>query len=326
MKYRFVAFTICSLVLGVSAATGTASGQDYPTKPIRLVTAFAGGGDLIVRMIADKMSGALKQPVVVEPIPAASGAQAAGIVARAAPDGYTLLAGSSTTHIVKPLTLKSISYDPVKDFSPVTILYEPTLVLAVKADLGISDVPGLIERSKKTRTLLGATGAGGNSHISMLALNKAGGGALQLVPYKDDGSLVLGLLSGDIDATIVTGSAISRILHDPGNAEKIRVIGLLSDGPRPGFDNVKTVAEQVPGFKELGIFAAIWGPAGLPRDIVARLNAVIRESLQDPTIRDRMLSMGSMVNPGTPEQLGNLVSSELSKVGSLLKQAGIEPE
>lgn len=326
MRYRFIALTVGALVCAVAAPAHKSSAQDYPTKPIRMVTAFAGGGDVIIRMLAEKMSAALKQQVIVEPIPAASGSQAAGIVARAAPDGYTLLAGNSTTHIVKPLTLKGISYDPVKDFSPITMLYEPTLVIAVKADLGITDVAALVERSKKTRTLLGATGAGGNSHLMMLALNKATGSALQVVPYKDDSSLMLGLLSGDIDSTIVIGSAASRVLQDPENAKKIRVIGTFSSGPRPGFDNVRTVAEQVPGFTALPIFAAIWGPAGLPPDMVKRLNAVINEAMQDQVIRDRLTTLGSVLNVGTPEQLGNTVSTELPKVGALLKQAGIEPE
>lgn len=160
----------------------------------------------------------------------------------------------------------------------------------------------------------------------MLALNKATGSAFQLVPYKDDASLMLGLLTGDIDSTIVIGSAASRVLQDPENAKKIRVIGTFSSGARPGFDNVQTVSSQVPGFKELPIFAAIWGPANLPPDMVKRLNAVIHEAFQDQTIRDRLTTLGSVPNLGTPEHLGNVVSTELPKVGALLKQAGIEPE
>lgn len=326
MKRQFAAFTICSLVLAVPAFVSPASAQDYPTKPIRLVTAYTGGGEVIARLIADKLGGVLKQPVVVEPIPAASGVQAAGIVARAAPDGYTLLAGSSTTHVIKPLTLKSIPYDPVKDFSPITLTTDPTLVLAVRADLGIADAAGLVERSKKTRTLVGVTGAGGTAHVSMLALNKASGASLEHVPYKDDGRLVLGLLGGDVDAAITVGSTVASVLQDPANSKKIRVVGVFNSGPRPGFDNVKPVAEQVPGFKELEIFSAVWGPAGLPPAVVARLNKAINEVLQDPAVRERIVSMGNLANPGTPEQLGSLVSNALPRIGALLKQAGIEPE
>lgn len=325
MKHRFIAWTLCSLI-GLSAAVNAASAQDYPTKPIRMVTAYSGGGEAVIRMVAEKLSAILKQPVIVEPIPAAAGVQAAGVVARAAPDGYTLLAANSTTHIIKPLTLKSISYDPVKDFSPITILNEPTLALAVRADLGITDVTGLIERSKKTRTILGAAGFGGTSHVSMLALNKATGAKLEFVPFKDDGSLSLGLLSGDIDAAIGIGTTLSQLLQREDNAKKIRIIGVFNRTERPGFDNVKTVAEQVPGFKELVVFSAFWGPAGLPSNIVARLNAAISEAARDPIVSDRMRAMGSIVNPGTPEQLGNAVSSELANVGALLKEAGIQPE
>lgn len=325
MKHRFIALALGSLV-GLSASMNMAAAQDYPTKPIRMVTAYTGGGEAVIRMVAEKLSTILKQPVIVEPIPAAAGVQAAGIVARAAPDGYTLLAGNSTTHIIKPLTLKSISYDPIKDFSPITILNEPTLALAVKADLGVTDVPGLIERSKKTRTILGAAGFGGTSHISMLALNKGTGSKLEFVPFKDDGSMALGLLSGDIDAAIGIGTTMSQLLQREDNAKKIRIIGVFNRTERPGFDNVKTVAEQVPGFKELVVFSAFFGPAGLPPQIVARLNAAITEAARDPVVSDRMRAMGSIANPGTPEQLSNAISSEMTQIGALLKEAGIQPE
>ena len=325
MKHRFVALTLWSFI-GLSSAMNTASAQDYPTRPIRMVTAYTGGGEAVIRMIAEKLSAILKQPVVVEPIPAAAGVQAAAVVARAAPDGYTLLAANSTTHIIKPLTLKSISYDPIKDFTPISTLNEPTLALAVRADLGITDVSGLIERSKKTRTILGASGFGGTSHVSMLALNKATGGKLEFVPFKDDGSMSLGLLSGDIDAAIGIGTTLSQLLQREDNAKKIRIIGVFNRTERPGFDNVKTVAEQVPGFKELVVFSAFWGPAGLPRDIVERLNAAIGEAARDQIVSDRMRAMGSIANPGTPDQLNSTISAELVKVGGLLKEAGIEPE
>ena len=326
MKHRLVASAICSIVVGFSAPMSTASGQGYPTKPIRMVTAFSGGSEIVIRMIADKMSGVLGQSVVVEPMSAASGVLAAGVVARAAPDGYTLLVGNSTTHVLKPVTLKAVSYDPVKDFSPITNLTVPTFVLGVRADLGIADVPSLLERSKKTRTLLGGNGVGATAHVSMLALNKTGGGSLQFVPYKDDGGSVLALLSGDIEAAITVGSAMTRVLQDEVNAKKIRVIGLFNNGPRPSFENVRTVAEQVPGFRELNSFTGVWGPAGMPPDIVARLNKVIGEVAQEAATRERVITMGSMAVTSTPEQLGNTVRDELPKVRALLKKAGIEPE
>ena len=318
---------LCFFALGLLASATLASAQEYPSKPIRMVVGFAGGGgEAIVRMLAERMSTALKQPIVVEPIPAGSGVQAAGIVARAAPDGYTLLAGNSTSHIIKPLTLKAISYDPIKDFTPIAFLSEPTLVLAVRADLDINDVPAFVERSKKSRTLVGVPGVGSTGHVYMLALNKATGSAFAAVPYKDDSSLMLGLLGGNVDAAIAVGATINRVLQGTENADKIRVVGLFNSGPRPGFEGVRTVAEQIPGFKGLTAFSAFWGPAGLPPNIALRLNGVIGEALQDPTIRDRMLALGAVAISGPPDKLGNTIKEEMPRFGALLKEAGIEPE
>lgn len=327
MKRLFTGLMLCFFALGFAASATPASAQDYPNKPIRLVVGFAGGGgEAIVRMLAEKVSATLKQPIIVEPISAASGVQAAGIVARAAPDGYTLLAGNSVSHIIKPLTLKSISYDPIRDFTPIAFLSVPTLVLAVRADLGISDVPSFLERSKKTRTLVGVPGVGSTGHVYMLALNKAAAGALEAVPYKDDSSLMLGLLGGNIESAIAVGSTINRVLEGTDNASKIRIVGLFNSGPRPGFEGVKTVTEQLQGFRELTAFSAFWGPAGLPQNIALRLNAAITEALQDPIIRDRMLALGAVAMSGPPDKLGNTIKEELPRFGALLKEAGIEPE
>ena len=326
MTFRSGLRKLCLAALSFAVVPAAASAEDYPTKPIRIITSYGGGGEAIARLLGEKIGSTLKQPVVVEPMPAAAGVQAARTVARAAPDGYTLLAGSSITHILKPLTLKAISYDPVRDFTPLTFLYESTTVMAVRADLGITDVPALLERSKNTRTLMGASGVGTMAHVYMVSLNKTTGGALELVPFKDEGSLALNLLGGNVDAAIISGGTISRTLQSADNAQKIRVIGVFSRGPRPGFESVKAVSEQVPGFQTVSVFAALWGPAGMPREIVMRLNAAIREALQDPVIRERMLAMGVIASPGSPEQLDATIRDGLPKVSALLKEAGIEPE
>lgn len=305
----------------VTMACGFA--QEFPSRSIRIVSSVGGGSEIVVRMIAERMSVTLGQPIVVDPQSAAAGVMAANTVVRAPPDGYTLLMGTSNTHIYRPLTLKSILYDPVKDFTPISMLTQPTFVLVVNADLDIHDVPGFIAYARKTgKLLIGTPGVGGTAHTLLLALHSHANFPYTSVPYKDDMAPVMGILAGELQAAVTTGSAAGRQM----SSNRLRAIGVFHDARRPGFEEVKTISEQLPGFRNLSGFGGMFGPAGMPPAVIARLNAAVVEALRYPELREKILMFGSVPWPTTPEETAAVIRDELPRARALLKEANIEPE
>lgn len=302
--------------------TFTTSAFAFPDRPVRIVAAFGGGGEATLRLIADKMAAELGQPVVVEPQPAAAGVVAAQNVKRAAPDGYTILAGTGNALVIRPLLTKTLQYAPLTDFTAISGLTEPTLLLAVRQGLQVTSVRELVELARKNPG--GVTiGTGGNlnvSHLSILQLQKLAGVEFNFIPFTNDAHAKTEMLAGRLDAMV----AVAATLNPP--EERFRVIANFNAGRRTGLEQVPSVGEQMPGYKALPSWNGFFAPAGTPPQVVARLNRAIVAALADPGIRQRLLTNGSVAVPTSPQVAATNHQEAMEQMGKLIRELGIKAD
>jgi tripartite-type tricarboxylate transporter receptor subunit TctC len=310
-------------VLALALYASAASAQTYPSRPLRLIVPFAPGGavDIIGRLMADAMSRSLGQPVVVENRPGAGAAIGAEAVARSAPDGYTLLIGTSSTHGVNSAVNPKLSYDPVKDFSPVVLLATAPWMVVVNPSLPVHNPKELIEYAKAHPGKLNfaSYGRGSSNHLATELLKARAGIDVVHVPYKGSAPALLDLVAGQVNFMLDTYSTSAPLVE----AGKIRLIGVTSEKRVPYAPNVPTVAESVPGYVT-GAFFAIWLPANTPAPIVERLNREFNAALKQDAIKDRLLKLGLQPAGGTPEELGRVVVDEVRTWADLVKQQNLK--
>lgn len=298
------------------AAAPLAQAQAWPTKPVRIIIAFAPGGatDVAVRSVAEPMSQALGQPVVIENRAGASGAVAADAVLRAGADGYTLLATAdvmaSTPHLFK------LSFDPLKDFLPVVQLTLQPVVMAVHPSLGVANLAELVALLKKSPVMSYATsGAGSQQHFTAEWFAQSAGVTLNHVPYKGGGQAITDLLGGQVKL----GSLGSTPVIPHHKAGKLKILA-QSTAKRA------SSLPDVPTYREAGIdleidqWLALFAPAGTPRDAVLRLNAEVGKALAMPNVRERYASAALEPVGGSPEQLGAVLRRDHEKFGRLTKE------
>jgi len=307
----------------VFAATA-ASAQPYPSKPITIVVPFAPGSgtDSITRIIAQYLQSALGQSVIVENKVGASGVLAATYVARAAPDGYTLLMATNSTHSANPHLFKKLDYDPVKDFTPVARLGSYVFMLVVNKDVPANTLPELVAYAKANPGKL--TYASGNTTGIVAGetfKHKAGVDILH-VPYKSTPPAINDVLGGRI-SMIVIDMAPGLEHVRAGNFRALAVTTKQRSALLP----------DLPSFAEAGIegydvtsYAALFAPAGTPKEIVDKLNAAIQKIIADPEAKKRIAVTGFDAFSGPPESLASFVQSELVNWGKLIKDAGIEAQ
>ena len=299
-----------------------AAAQDFPNRPLRLVVTVPPGGaaDFIARLVGGKMSETLGQPVVVENRGGAGGTIAADAVAKAAPDGYTLLQNSITTHGVGPHLYAKLPYDPVKDFAPVTGLALLPLIMAINAELPAKSVDELVRYSKSHALNFASSGNGGAPHMAAELFKSETGASLTHVPYKGSGPAVADLVGGRVQ--IMFDAAPSLIQHVKSG--KLRVLAAASARRNP-------LLPEVPTFAELGypkIAVSLWygllAPAGTPRAVVDRLNRETVKALQTAEVRERLLAQGAEPMPGSPEAFASFMQEESVKWAPIVKQAGVK--
>jgi tripartite-type tricarboxylate transporter receptor subunit TctC len=315
-------FTI--LVLLASLLCAPALAQQYPTKPIRLIVAFAPGGasDLLARMLAQRLSESFGQSVVVDNRPAAGGVIGSEVVAKATPDGYTLLVGSAAAFAITPHLNVKLPYDTVKDFAPVSPYASLTFVLTISPKLPTQSLKELITLAKsKPGTLnLGSAGNGTTTHMVGELFKYTAGIDLAHVPYKGAGPAMVALVSGQIhvlfDAAITTLPQIK--------AGRIRALAVGSPKRSPLFPEVPTMSEAgLPGFNA-GNWFGLFAPAKTPTDIVTRINAEIAKVMGQPDARQDLLRNGAEPLTLNPEAFRGLVASEYERYGKLVKLSGIK--
>lgn len=298
------------------AAAPLALAQAWPTKPVRIVIAFAPGGatDVAVRSIADPVSQAIGQPVVIENRPGASGSVAAEAVIRAGADGYTFLASAdslaSTPHLFK------LAFDPLKDLAPVVQLTLQPVVLAVHPSLGVGSLKELIEALKKApNTSYATSGAGTQQHFTAEWFAKVVGVTLNHVPYKGGGQAITDLVGGQVKL----GSLGSTPVIPHHKAGKLRILAQSNAKRAPSLPEVPTYREQGVDL-EMDQWLAVFAPAGTPREVVARMNAEVVKALAMPAVQARYASAALEPVGGTPEQLGAVLRRDYEKFGRLTKE------
>ncbi|SDC16779.1 Tripartite-type tricarboxylate transporter, receptor component TctC [Cupriavidus sp. YR651] len=306
------------------AATPALAQQGYPDKPIRLVVPFPAGGptDTAARIIGQKMGESLKQTVVIDNRPGASGTIGAEAVAKAAPDGYTLLMLATPT-LLAPHLIARKGYDIFKDFTPIGAAYELPIVMVVNPQSlpDVTDLQQYIARVKAKPGQFNYTSAGNGSfgHLSTELLKSLGHFDVQHVPYKGSAPAMSDLLAGQVP--MMFADMIAALPHI--KAGKLRPIAVGSARRVSFTPEVKTVAEQgFPGFD-----AASWGgllvPAGTPKEVVAKLSAELRAALADPTVQQKMLGAGTVASFMPPDQLATRMRNDYAKWGKVIQDNGI---
>lgn len=311
-------------VLVMSFATATATAQPYPSKPLRIIVPLGvgGGTDAGARVIAERLSLKLGQPVVVENLPGAEGLIGGSAAAKAAPDGYTMIFGSSTTMAAIAALNPSLPFDPVNDFTPVTLALEHSYsTLIVPADSRFRDLKDLIAQSKASPGKFTYGSATSGSRICVELLRSMSGADLTLIPYKTTPQALNDLIGGRIDLVCEpVATAMAQV-----NAGKARTLGMTSEKRIPEFPGVPTAAESgnLPGF-EFSSWVGFFAPANTPKAIVDRLNKEIADVLAQPEMAPRMKALGFDVKSSTPEEFGALQRAAIAKYTQLVKDVGIK--
>ena len=310
---------ICAMFCAVAQAQTV-----YPSKPIRLVVPFppAGATDILSRDLMLRVQARLGQQVVIDNRPGAGGAIGSDMVAKAAPDGYTLLMATTSTHSIGPTLTPRLPYDAVKDFAPVCLVAVSTNLLVVPVTLPANNVKELIALAKAQPGALnfGSSGTGTIVHLSGEMLRSRGGIDIVHVPYKGTQLVIPDLISGRI--TMLFDNIVSA---QPNlKTGKLKAIGISSDRRSPLFPDLPTISESgVPGF-EASTWFGVFAPAGTPKEIVARLNHEIVAALQSAEMRERLANLGADPVGSTPEEMAKTVAAETAKWAKVIKDANVK--
>jgi tripartite-type tricarboxylate transporter receptor subunit TctC len=319
---------LVATVLGAALMTPAldAAAQDYPTKPVRFIVSFPPGGsaDLMARQVALKLGEKFGQSFVIENRAGAGGNIGLDVVAKSAPDGYTIGVGAAGALAVNISLYKTMPFDPVKDFAPVSLLAEIPFVLAVNPSVEAKTVADFVNLAKAKPGAL-SIGHGGNGtamHLSSQLLNSMAGVSIDLVPYKGSAPAATDTMAGHVPAAMLDiQSAVNFI-----QGKRLTALAVTSTKRVEALPDVPTFAEAgMPGYESVGWFGVV-APAGTPALIVAKLNGGIVEALKDPEIRQRSLVAGAIPAPTTPDAFGAMIRSEIAKWGKVIAEAGIKPE
>ena len=297
----------------------------FPTRPIRIIVPFPAGGptDILARVVAQRMSEDWGQPVVVENRPGANTVIGAQQVARAAPDGYTLLAAMDTTLVMNPATIKNLPYDPFKDFAAVTLAAKNTSLLTVRAEDGPKTIGELISGAKVNRKLNYGAGII-TTRLAGYLFNREAGIDVQLVPYKGSAEVVQGLLTGAVDY-IIDGVASSLPLIQSG---KFRALAKLNSRPLPALPEVPplSIAAGMPALEDISSWIAIVAPARTPRPIVDKISQEVARMYADPVLYDRLQKAGINAVSSTPEEFDAFFRKEAVRWEKAFRESGIQLE
>ena len=311
---------ICAFAAQSNHAADT--GKEYPQKPIRLVTPFAPGGstDAVGRLLAPKLSERLGQNVLIENRPGAGGMIGSAMVAKATPDGHTLLMPSGA-FTAQAASVKKLPYDPLNDFDWVTMMLTYPFVVIVKGDSPMRTIGDLIAEAKRRPSKLnyGSVGIGSVFHLAAELFNSMARVETVHVPFKGGAEPVTALLGGQIDVIFTTLTGATPHI----NAKRVWPLAVTSLERSRHMPDVPTVAQTLPGF-EVTSFAGISAPRGVPRPIIDRLNKAFRDALMDPDINRRLTDLGGDVHPSTPEQLRQHAAAEIAKWSRIVAERMIE--
>lgn len=305
-------------------ATGSAFAQSYPSKPITLIAPFSAGGalDLIARSVGQKLQDEWGQSVVIDNKAGAAGIIGTQHVARAAPDGYTILLGATTTHGINPSLYQKLPYDAVKDFTPVSLVATIPHVLVVHPSLPVNSVSDFIKYAKsKPGLAFGSAGIGSPHHLAGEMLKTQAQLDLLHVPYKGSAPAMVAVMSGEVNFMSVEITAAMPHIR----SGKLKPIAVAAPKRIPGID-LPTFAESgLPGF-EVTAWYALFAPKGTPKDVIAKLNSATVKAVAMKDVKEKFASLGAVPVGGTPDELAVYVKAELGRWSAAVKSSGAKAE
>lgn len=304
-----------------AAASGLATAQDYPNKPVKLVVPYPPGGptDIVARVVAQKLQEQMGQPFVIDNKPGAGANTGAEAVARSAPDGYTLLV-ATTAHAINPSLFSKLTYQLLKDLTPVSQLTSGPLVIVANPALPAQNIQELIALAKgKSGGLnFGSSGNGQSTHLSAELFSAMAGVKMSHVPYKGSAPALTDVMAGQTD--LMFDTMLSAMPHV--KAGKLKALAVTSSQRSPVAPNIPTVAESgLPGYEAIA-WNGILAPAGTPKEVIARLNTELRKVLENPDVRQRFEAQGFAASWNSPTDFGNFLQAEVGKWAKVVQVSG----
>ena len=311
------------MAIAVVFAIGVESTAAYPTKPITLVVPFPPGGstDIVGRVIAEGLGKELGQPVVIENRGGAGGTVGTAVVAKAAPDGYTLSIGTTSTHAVGPATLRKVAFDPVKGFAPISLVAETPYVLAVNKGVAAKTVAELIAlvKAQPGKFNYGSAGAGSTTHLAGAMFAHSAGLKMEHIAYNGNGPATTALLSGEVQ--VLMGSMPAVLKQIKSGAIRALAVGTVRRSPE--LPDVPTMQQAGVKDFEAALWLGVVAPAGTPDAIVKQLHAAIVKAVKNPDVAKRLRSAGAEPLTSTPQEMAKQIQSDLTKYIGLAKTIGL---
>lgn len=313
-------FVVWGLVAG---APNFVAAQTWPTKPIRVVAPSTPGDapDVIARLVSERLSHALGQPVVVENRPGAGGVVGSEVVAKAPPDGYTLIMGNAGSHGINAAVYTKLPYDILKDFAPVSQIAIAPNILVINPELPVKTLPEFIAyvKAHPGKLAYASGGNGSSAHMSMELLKSMAGLDMIHVPYKGSTPALTDLIGGQVQAMIVNmPPALPHV-----KAGKLRALGVTTQTRSPSAPDLAPIAQTLPGYETVAWFGVL-APAGTPKEIVNRLSTELATISRSSDMRERLAAMGAEAVGGTPDEFGAVMVRDIAKWTALAKSVGIK--
>ena len=307
-------------------AIGLANAQSYPNRAVKVVVPWPPGQatDIAARVVAERLSQSLGQPFVVDNRPGAGGSLGTDIVAKSAPDGYTLLAASSGPISIMP-SLQKIPYDPLKDLAPVSLIALAPFALVVNPNFPANNAAEFVKlvRANPDKYTFSSSGTGATAHLVSELFNSMAGLKARHVPYKGSAPALTDLMGGQIDYAMETVASLSGHIK----AGRLKALGVTSARPTAALPDVPPLAEaaNIPGY-DIGAWIGYAAPAGTPADVRAKLAAEIHKAMQAPELKEKYVALGMDTASNTPEQMGAFLKREQERYGTIIRNANIKIE
>ena len=319
------ATSLASLALAANTATAQTAATSFPEKPMRIVVTFTTGGapDTLARILSEKLSNVWGQPVIVDNKPGAGGNTGADFVAKAAPDGYTIVVGTVGTHSINPALYSKMPYDAVKDFTPITLLATTPNMLVVHNDVPAKNLKDFIALGKKEgKMTFASSGSGTSIHVSGELFKTMTGIDMVHIPYKGRATAIPDVLGGRVTMMFDNMPSSLQLVREG----KLRALGVTSTTRSPAAPEIPTIAESgLPGFDAVSWFA-LFAPANTPKPIIEKWQTEVRRILKLPDVAKRLADAGLDTVGGTPEELAAYQKSEITKWAKVVKDSGAKAD
>jgi tripartite-type tricarboxylate transporter receptor subunit TctC len=319
------AVILCAL-LGASITPVPVAAQDWPSRPIRILTPLAAGGavDVLARVVGEELFATLKQPFVIENRPGAGGTLAATTAMRAAPDGYTLLLGTAGALAISPVLSRTAPFDPVKDFTPLTAAVELPICLVVHKDVPANSVAEFIAYAKANpgKLSFGSSGPNTTQHLAGEYLKTAAGIDMIHVPYRGGGPAMNDLIAGQIPALFATLSTTIPYME----SGKLKVLGMVEAKRSTAYPDIPTIGETVAGYAVPPSFIGFVAPPGLPEPLTRQINAALVQAIGNPAVRKALMASGFEVGTSTPAEFAEILRTSVDRYRKIAADARIEAQ